>query len=405
MNKETIIDILSKVPKQILIKCAEIIFEKNKKKETLTKQEILNKIKNPLPTPTPTPKPPRTMSESKNVMLAHPYDPDKHSKKVEGWWISIKYDGVRAKWNGEEMESRTGLIYTLPEFLTEQLRKVTDEDGNPMELDGELWAGNDTFALMSGLARRYENNDDLWAEVTYMVFDTPDSSIPFFEDRVKKVLAALKRAAPLPNIKLVKHTKFDPSKKNIDDELKKVEDDGGEGLVLRKPKSPYVFKRSQDMLKVKSWSYKEAVVIGYTEGTGRLSGLVGSLMVKSDEFGDEDSDERKWVNFKVGSGLNDWQRYSGGVEGNWKSKEVQSRIDEARQKMKKNFDTNNENYQAIVDIIKTASGKERSDALHLLNSKFTQMACINSVITFRFKELTKDGNPSFPTFVGVRDYE
>ncbi len=410
--EERIIDILSKVPKQVLIKCAEIIFEKNKKKDSLviTKKEILTKIANPFnkTKQQPVPKAPRTMAESKNVMLAHPYDPDKHASKVVGWWMSVKYDGVRAKWNGQEMESRTGHIYTLPDFLTKQLLSITDEEGNPMELDGELWAGNDTFAFMSGMARRFENNDELWEQVTYMVFDTPDTSIPLFEDRIRKVAAAIKRADNPANIKGVKHKQFKPEEgMTIEEELKKVEDAGGEGLVLRKPKSPYVFKRSQDMLKVKSWSYKEAVVIGYEEGTGKYSGMVGSLKVKSDEFDEEEDpdEERKWVNFKVGSGLNDWQRYSGSVEGNWKSKETQTKVDDARKKLKKKIDRDNESYKNIMETIKTATGKERSDALHTLNDIFAQMPVIDDIVTFRYKELTKDGNPSMPTFVTVRNYE
>lgn len=362
-------------------------------------------------------------------MLAHPYDPDKHAAKVVGWWMSTKYDGVRAKWNGEEMESRTGLVYTLPDFLTEQLKSITDEDGEPMQLDGELWAGNDTFAFMSGMARRYENNPELWEQVTYMVFDTPDTSIPLFEDRVRKVAAAIKRAGNPENVKGVRHVKFDPSKMvqyphldeevpmNIEDELKKVEDEGGEGLVLRKPKSAYEFKRSQSMLKVKSWSYKEAVVTGYEAGkegkTARLLGMVGSLLVKSDEFGDEDADEdaeRTWVNFKVGSGLNDWQRYTGSMKPELsKAKkwtvDMQKRLDVLRKKMKKSIDHDNETFKELVHTIKTTTGKERSDALHALNEAFTQMPCIGDVVTFRYKEMTKDGNPSMPTFVTVRDYE
>lgn len=439
MNDEYILSILSKVPKQALISCAESIFEKNKKKESLvakvknTKQDLLDRIANPFErVPKQVKKPirpePKKMASGQtNVMLAHPYNPDKHSTKVVGWWMSEKYDGVRAKWNGEEMESRTGHIYTLPDFLTEQLQSITDEDGEPMLLDGELWGGLDTFAFMSGLARRYENNPELWEQVTYMVFDTPDTSLPF-EDRVKKVAAALKRAGNPANIKGVKHTKFDPNKlvqypwhedempMNLENELKKVEEKGGEGLVLRKPKSSYEFKRSQNMLKVKSWSYKEAVVYGYEAGkegvSGKMLGLVGSLLVKSDEFGDEDDEdaERTWVNFKVGSGLNDWQRYSGAMQPElakvkkWNA-DLQKKLDLIRKKMKKPIDKDSEAYRNIVEIIKTATGKDRIDAMHQLNEMFTQMPVIGDVVTFRFKELTKDGNPSMPTFVGVRDYE
>lgn len=393
---EKIINILSNVPKEILINCVEsLIIKKNNTLVHKIKQKQSLSISKP-----------NMSSGSKNVMLAHPYDPDKHSKKIANWWMSIKYDGVRGKWNGDEMESRTGKIYSLPDFITEQLQKITEEDGSPMQLDGEIWFGNDTFAIASGAARRFENDPILWKQMTYMIFDTPNTEIPF-EERIEKIKNALDRAGNIPNIKIVNFIRFDTSKMDIQEELTRVEEDGGEGIVLRKPKSSYVFARSHDMLKVKSWSYKEAVVTGYVEGTGRLENLVGSLMVKSDQFGDEDeeSTDKKWVNFKVGSGLNDWQRYSGNPSGNWKTKDVQNKIDEARKKFAKKIDKNNEHYKTLLNTIKNSTGKEKSDALHELNNSFTEMPYIGSVVTFRFKELTKDGNPSFPTFVGVRDYE
>ena len=345
---------------------------------------------------------------SKVVMLAHPYDEDKHAKKVKGWYISTKYDGVRGFWDGEDMLSRNSNVYTLPDFITKQLKLVLNEDGSPMILDGEIWFGNDTFAIASGSARKFDNDPEVWKQMTYMVFDAPDTKIPF-EERIKKLSIALKKVkGKIPNIKGVKHIKFDDSKTTIAEELTKVEESGGEGLVLRKPGSLYVYDRTHDMLKVKSWSYKEAEVTGYLEGTGRLGSLVGSLAVKSNEFGDEDSspEEKKWVTFKVGSGLNDWQRYSGidDDNANWKKKETQMAIDEARRKERK-IHKQDDTFRNLMNIIQTEKGKTRVDALHRLNELYTSMPCIGDVITFRFKELTKDGNPLFPTFVGVRDYE
>jgi DNA ligase-1 len=408
MDSERIISILSTVPKEILINCAKNIHQKNKKINTLdTKIKIENipSVMSSKPIVKPIVKPTTAKrSGTKNVMLAHVYNPDKHEKKVANWWMSIKYDGVRGKWTGYNMESRTALVYSLPDFITEQLQKITDEDGNPMELDGEIWFGNDTFAIASGAARRYENDPELWKQMTYMVFDTPDTEM-IFEDRIKKVAAALKRAQPLPNIKGVKHQKFDPSKTSIPEELTKIEETGGEGLVLRKPESLYVFAKSNDMLKVKSWSYKDAIVTGFVEGDGKYTGVVGSLEVKSNEFGDEDEneDEKKWVSFKVGSGLNDWQRYSGNPTGNWKSKPVQEKINEARKLLVKDIDKDNETYKKLVYKINNATGKERSDALHAMNDIFIQMPIISTKICFRFRELTKLGNPSMPTFVCCRD--
>jgi DNA ligase-1 len=339
------------------------------------------------------------------AMLAHCYNPDKHEKTVDGWWMSIKYDGVRAIWDGKEMKSRTGKTYTIPTFLSDQLSNVLDDEGNPMKLDGELWAGNDTFAFMSGLARKHDNDEKLWQQVNYMIFDTPDTDMKF-EDRIRKVQTAIKKAK-LKNAKGVKYHRINLAETNVMRELVIVEKDGGEGLILRKPGSLYTFARSHDMLKVKSWSYNEAIVVGYVEGTGKYTGMVGSLAVKSNKFEEEidANEDPKWVSFKVGSGLNDWQRHCGVENTNWKSKEIQMSIDNERKKLVKDYTDDKDIYDEIVDNIKNKTGKLMFDSLHELNTLFPQMPLIGDTITFRYKELTKDGNPSMPTFVGVRNYE
>ena len=48
-----------------------------------------------------------------------------------GWWLSEKYDGLRAFWNGSKMFSRTGREIKLPDFFRIRLP--------PLPLDGELW--------------------------------------------------------------------------------------------------------------------------------------------------------------------------------------------------------------------------------------------------------------------------
>jgi len=321
------------------------------------------------------------------VMLAHEYKEDKHKSKVEGWYITEKYDGVCGLFRQKDktMYSRNGNSYTLPDFIVDQLVDVG------LDLHGEIWFGHDTFDLCSGMARRDDNDDEAWKSMIFMVFDTPDKDL-LLEDRLKKLGNALKAARArredkLANIKGVKFRRFNSKKTTIDDELRKVEQAGGEGLVLRKPASKYVVKRSHDMLKVKSWTFKEAVVTGYNVGTGKYKGMVGSLKVNNEEFGD----------FKVGSGLNDWQR--GG--------ELESPMDDAeRQVVRKSQPdhSKSDHYKQLVADTKE-TGKTRRDALRELNAVFTVMPVIGDTVTFRYKETTKDGNPKFPTFVGVRDYE
>eukprot|EP00494_Astrolonche_serrata_P029605 UN29872 len=50
--------------------------------------------------------------------------------------------------------------------------------------------------------------------------------------------------------------------------------------MLRKPKSAYDWKRSGNLLKVKTFHDEEALVVGHKEGKGRLQGLCGGLECK-----------------------------------------------------------------------------------------------------------------------------
>lgn len=323
-----------------------------------------------------------------NVMLAHEYKEDQHKSLVSGWWISEKYDGVRGLWDHttKTMTSRAKNEYTMPEFIIKQFVS------SGMTLDGEIWFGRDTFDICSGAARKGENDEELWKTMTFMVFDgwkdEKDYHLPF-EERIEKVKKAIKG---LDNIRPIEFYKFDPQKTTIQDELKKVENKGGEGLVLRKPNSKYEFKRSKNMLKVKSWFYEEAVVIGYNKGTGKYKNMVGSLKIENEKIG----------KFKVGSGLNDWQRGDG----------LENSLDDKQRKKVRNqqkFDSTK--FKELVHIVSQGKGstheskKKYVDSLHNLNKMYTCMPVIGDVITYRYKETTKDGKPKFPTFVTIRDYE
>ena len=57
-----------------------------------------------------------------------------------------------------------------------------------------------------------------------------------------------------------------------------VEALGGEGLMLRQPKSLYAVGRSNTLLKVKTFHDAEATVIGHAPGTGKHKGRLGALI-------------------------------------------------------------------------------------------------------------------------------
>ena len=51
--------------------------------------------------------------------------------------------------------------------------------------------------------------------------------------------------------------------------------------MLRKPKSAYEGKRSTSLLKVKTFRDEEALIVGHKKGSGRNSGRMGALLVKT----------------------------------------------------------------------------------------------------------------------------
>jgi len=207
-------------------------------------------------------------------MLAKHYD---HTEP-EGWWMSEKFDGVRAVWNGSEFVSRNGKLLKAPQHMIDQMPKG-------MILDGELWGGRGSFQTSVGKIRRGD-----WDGISYMVFDVIDSKP--YEAR-QATLTALSLPAWCKVVEQVKCASYD----HLDEFEDAVLDKGGEGVILRKPGSLYQHKRSDDLLKLKRGRCEEAEVIGYDDGKGRNEGRVGALLAR---FAGQV--------FKLGSGLTDEQR-------------------------------------------------------------------------------------------------
>jgi DNA ligase 1 len=81
----------------------------------------------------------------------------------------------------------------------------------------------------------------------------------------------------------------------MENELEKVLANGGEGLMLRDPKSYYERKRSKTLLKVKKFLDDEAVVIGYER---RPQGDIKNMNVRM----------KNGIEFHLGGGLTDKER-------------------------------------------------------------------------------------------------
>lgn len=70
-------------------------------------------------------------------------------------------------------------------------------------------------------------------------------------------------------------------------------------MMIKDPKCKYERKRSDKLLKVKTFMDAEAIVTGHENGSGRCENMLGALHVKDVKTGQK---------FKIGSGFNDQQR-------------------------------------------------------------------------------------------------
>ncbi|KAM6496364.1 hypothetical protein JOM56_009070 [Amanita muscaria] len=260
-----------------------------------------------------------TLHTTPQLLLAKKWDLETGLDPT-GWWISEKLDGVRTFFDGQSFYSRLGNPFTAPRWFYRNLPKG-------ITLDGELFAGRGKFQETLSIVKTI--NSPHWQGIKFHIFDIPSMANKPFEKRMEclRNMFGSKGTHAAPHIIVVDQIKA-RGKKHVLEQLKAVETLGGEGLMLRKPRSLYEGWRSDTLLKVKTFHDAEAIVTGYLPGRGKHEGATGALKCKM-ASGRE---------FSVGSGLSDKQRH--------------------------------------------------------------KPPKIGSIIVYRFQELTRDGAPRFPTFVG-----
>ncbi|MBW8183866.1 DNA ligase [Shewanella nanhaiensis] len=216
--------------------------------------------------------------DAKSIQLAT-------NAEIEGeitqYLISEKLDGVRGFWDGEQLYTRSGLRIVTPDWFTHHFPTYP--------LDGELWMGRGTFEQVSGLVRRKTPLESEWKKVTFMVFDFPDSKLPFGQ-RYQFYVKALADISPyLSVIEQIQVANVE----QLDAKLALVVKGGGEGLMLHKQNAFYVAGRNRNLIKLKPFYDAEATVIAHLPGKGQFSGLLGALLVETPEG----------LRFKIGTGF------------------------------------------------------------------------------------------------------
>lgn len=215
------------------------------------------------------------------MLLAEVYAAD---VDVTQYWVSEKFDGVRAQWDGRTLRFRGGGSVPAPAWFTA---------GFPAQpLDGELWIGRDQFDALSGTVRKIEPVDAEWRQVRYLIFELPGATGDFSE-RIHLMQEIIAQAG-VPWLQAVGQTRV-ADRAALVKQLDAVMRAGGEGLMLHRADAPYIAGRSDALLKLKPWQDTEAVVVGHVPGKGKYLGMTGALTMEMPDG----------QRFRIGSGLTD----------------------------------------------------------------------------------------------------
>lgn len=280
------------------------------------------------------------------LQLAHEFEFGK--KAIGEWAMSEKIDGIRCFWDGGvtrtmycanvpfanttkhdrylDMRYATGLWtrYGQPIYAPDWWIDLLP----PIMLDGELTMGRQSWQETVSCVKKLDGTGN-WNRVIYNVFDSPplrsvfgngEINNPNYKKKFQGVDTWIKskwrgheEIHPLTSFSEIYHklcgttlggqaklldqvilpAKFSEAEDRIREELDRVTDLGGEGLMIRNGRASWTAGRVHTLLKVKKLHDCEGLVVGYKFGevtdvsrsvsgkkTDKLVGLMGSLRVK-----------------------------------------------------------------------------------------------------------------------------
>lgn len=234
------------------------------------------------------------------------YPVDKYPVRDGAWFaLTQKLNGVRATYYNGRLISRTGIPYEGLNHITDILSTLHTDlvfDGELTLVDTRGISDNEAFRKATGII----NSDaEHKTEIRYTIFDVIkkgefDNGVSNETYKVRRerlntvsdIIGDNKFVSVLPT--LYTGTNLDM----IDTLLDQMVAEDKEGLMINLD-VPYKRKRHNGILKVKRFYTMDLRVVGVEEGTGRLSGTLGALVL--DYIGNE---------VRVGTGFSDALRVS-----------------------------------------------------------------------------------------------
>ena len=255
------------------------------------------------------------------TMLAMPFK-EKNLKNITFPALAqLKADGVRVAVivRGETVSfrSRNGKTFNIP---NDEIRNdfLAMADGADVVFDGEMLFRNDDRSFMdrkigNGIANKASKNTMSVAEskrIHIILWDL--ISLEDFESGSGQVVYSARWTMLKNSISNTVSDFFSAintkTVENLDEAkviFKEMLKDGEEGIILKNLKSYWENKRSKHLVKFKAILSADLRVIDWVEGTGKCSGMLGALLLESDD---------KKLQVSVGTGFTDEMRKSIGKD-------------------------------------------------------------------------------------------
>ena len=216
-------------------------------------------------------------------MLAQDYD--KRKDKIKFPILSQpKLDGIRCIIKSDGMWTRNGKEIISAPHIYENLKHIFDNQPD-LVLDGELYTSNrdvDFNTIISCVRKTKPTQADLELSkqyIEYWMYDMYEGEDLKYTSRRGKLLDLfITHDISTLYYKIVDTTNI-VSFDEINLKLQDYISEGFEGQMLRDPNTPYENKRSNGLLKHKTFHDEEFEIIGYAEGVGKFSGKLATLKV------------------------------------------------------------------------------------------------------------------------------
>ena len=239
-------------------------------------------------------------------MLASKFDFDKPPKGE--FAITEKLDGIRCmaicKEDSIQLFSRQGKLIEGCVSIETTLMGMRMQVGRDFVLDGELLAMNCGYdTVYKETTKRVKNKNEIKEGIYYMAFDMLEmeefnqlKGIHKYHERLQKLLDLDKLMGSM-FVRIIRPLYIGNDMDEVLELLKVYKKLGAEGLMVNLMDTPYEFKRSKNILKVKVMQTVDLRIVGFEEGQGRNAGKLGAILVdfKGNKVG-------------VGSGFTDFDR-------------------------------------------------------------------------------------------------